>query len=68
MRRRGCSANIREKEFGMIYYTCMLLVIGVIATTLGLDGVGAVAVQIAAILFVVEMVIHLAMGRTVEVP
>ena len=52
----------------MIYYTGMLLLAGVIATILGLDGVGAVAVQIAAILFVVEMVIHLATGRTVEAP
>lgn len=50
----------------MIYYTCTLLLVGLIATILGLDGVGAAAVQIAAILFVVEMVIHLAMGRTVE--
>jgi uncharacterized membrane protein YtjA (UPF0391 family) len=50
----------------MIYYTCMLLLVGVIATILEWDGVGAVAVQIAAILFVVEMVIHLATGRTVE--
>lgn len=52
----------------MIYYTCLLLVVGVIAPMLGLAGVGAVAVQIAAILFVVEMVIHLATGRTVEAP
>jgi uncharacterized membrane protein YtjA (UPF0391 family) len=52
----------------MIYYTCMLLLVGVIAAILGLDGVGVVAVQIAAILFVVEMVIHLARERTVEAP
>lgn len=50
----------------MIYYTCLLLVVGLIAKILGLDGVGAVAVEVAAILFVVEMVIHLAMARTVE--
>ena len=50
----------------MIYYTGMLLLAGVIAAILGLGGVGAVAVQIAAILFVVEMVIHLARERTVE--
>ncbi len=52
----------------MIYYMCMLLVVGVMATILGLDGVGAAAVQIAAVLFVVEMVyelaIHLASRRT----
>jgi len=52
----------------MIYYMCMLLVVGVIATVLGLDGVGAVAVQIAAVLFVAELVyelvIHLIPRRT----
>lgn len=52
----------------MIYYTCMLLIVGLSATILGLDEVGAVAVQIAAILFMVEMVIHLATGRPVEAP
>jgi uncharacterized membrane protein YtjA (UPF0391 family) len=52
----------------MIYYACILLAVGVIATILGLDGVGAVAVQIAAGLFAAEMVIHLVTGRTVEAP
>jgi uncharacterized membrane protein YtjA (UPF0391 family) len=40
----------------MIYYTCWLLVVGVIATFLGLDGVGAVAIELAAVLFITEMV------------
>lgn len=44
----------------MIYYTCLLLVIGIMATILGLGGVGAAAVEIAAILFVAEMVYELA--------
>lgn len=59
---------IRKEELDMIYYTCMLLLIGLITVILGFDGVSAVAIQIAAILFVVEMVICLVTGRTVESP
>lgn len=47
--------NVRRKELKMIYYMCWLLVVGVMATVLGLDGVGAVAVELAAVLFVAEM-------------
>lgn len=39
----------------MIYYTCGLLVGGVIVTILGLDGVGAAAIELAAVLFAAEM-------------
>jgi uncharacterized membrane protein YtjA (UPF0391 family) len=39
----------------MIYYTCWLLVVGVMATVLGLDGVGAAAIELVAVLFVAEM-------------
>ena len=53
----------------MIYCTCLLLMLGVIAMALGLNGVGAAAVEIAAILFVAGMVYelatHLAAGRIV---
>jgi uncharacterized membrane protein YtjA (UPF0391 family) len=56
----------------MLDYTCTLLLVGLLAALLGLDGVGAVAVQMAGILFVTEMVwelvIHLAGGRTAEAP
>jgi len=57
---RGCTSNLRQKEREMIYCTCILLVIGIMATILGLGGVGAAAVEIAAILFVAEMVYELA--------
>jgi uncharacterized membrane protein YtjA (UPF0391 family) len=43
----------------MFYYTCLLLVIGVIATVLGLDGVGAVSIELAAVLFMAEMAFEL---------
>lgn len=56
----GCSADICQKERGMIYYTCLLLVIGIIVMILGWGGVGAAAVEIAAILFVVKMGYELA--------
>jgi uncharacterized membrane protein YtjA (UPF0391 family) len=56
----------------MVRYTFLLLLIGMVAALLGLDGVGAVAVQMAGILFVTEMawelVIHLAGERAAEVP
>lgn len=44
----------------MIYYTCLLLVIGIMAMILGWGRVGAAAVEFAAILFVVKMVYALA--------
>ena len=44
----------------MIYYTCLLLVIGMMATILGLDGVGAVSIELAAVLFMIEMAFELA--------
>ena len=45
----------------MIYYTCWLLVGGMIATVLGLDGLGAVAIELAAVLFIAEMLRELAL-------
>ncbi len=52
----------------MFYYACMLLLAGTVAALLGLGGVAAVAVELAAILFVVDMVIDLATGRRYETP
>ncbi len=43
----------------MIYYTCLLLMIGIMAMILGWSGMGAAAVEIAAILFVAQMVYEL---------
>lgn len=50
----------------MLYYALVFLVVGLIAGTLGLFGVAAVATQIAWILFlvgVVLLVVHLVTGR-----
>ena len=52
----------------MFYYACMLLLTGTVSALLGLGGVAAVAVELAAILFVVDMVVDLARGRTHETP
>ncbi|OGW68108.1 MAG: hypothetical protein A3H49_11910 [Nitrospirae bacterium RIFCSPLOWO2_02_FULL_62_14] len=65
---RSRTSVICEEELDMIYYTCMLVLVGLVTAILGFDGVSAVAIQIAAILFVVEMVMCLATGRTVEAP
>jgi uncharacterized membrane protein YtjA (UPF0391 family) len=54
------STNVRRKELKMIYYTCLLLAVGVMATVLGLDGVGAAAIELAAVLFMAEMAFELA--------
>lgn len=55
----------------MVYYTVMLLFVGLIAAFLGLAGVVEVAVQMAGVLFVIEMVlelvIHLTARRTGQV-
>jgi uncharacterized membrane protein YtjA (UPF0391 family) len=69
------SDNLRKsfywKEFDMLYYALMFLVVGVIAGALNLAGVAAVAVQISWILFLIGIVllaIHLFTNRSVRVP
>jgi uncharacterized membrane protein YtjA (UPF0391 family) len=50
----------------MLYYALMFLVVGLIASALGLFGVAAVATQISWILFVIGivlLVVHLARGH-----
>ena len=55
----------------MVYYTFVLLLVGLIAGFLGFAGVLEIAVQIAGVLFVTEMVlelvIHLREKRTGQV-
>jgi len=51
----------------MLYYALVFLVVGVIAGTLNLAGVSAVAVQISWILFMIGIVliaIHVVTGRS----
>ena len=65
------AASVRNsgKEFNMLYYALMFLVVGLIAGALNLAGVAAVATQISWILFligIVLLVIHLVTGRTVR--
>ena len=51
----------------MLYYALVFLIVGVIAGTLNLAGVSAVAVQISWVLFLVGIVlvaIHLITGRS----
>jgi uncharacterized membrane protein YtjA (UPF0391 family) len=58
------------KEFTMLYYALMFLVVGLIAGALNLAGVAAIATQISWVLFligIVLLVIHLVTGRTVRV-
>ncbi len=53
----------------MIYYALVLLIVGLVAGTLGLFGIAAIAGQISWILFligIVLLVIHLASGRGIQ--
>jgi len=59
-----------RKEWAMLYYALVFLVIGVIAGALNLAGVSAVAVQISWVLFLVGIVlvaIHVITGRSARV-
>jgi uncharacterized membrane protein YtjA (UPF0391 family) len=59
-----------EKEFDMLYYALMFLVVGLIAGALGLTGVAAVATEMTWILFVIGIVllaVHLVRGRRTQV-
>jgi uncharacterized membrane protein YtjA (UPF0391 family) len=54
----------------MLYYALAFLVIGLIAGALNIAGVGAIAIQISWILFLVGIilvVIHLVTGRSARV-
>jgi uncharacterized membrane protein YtjA (UPF0391 family) len=59
------------RVFDMVYYTITLLLVGLIAGVVGFTAVFEVAVQIAGVLFVIEMgielVIHLTERPTGEV-
>jgi len=66
------SKQIRNsgKEFNMLYYALVFLVVGLIAGALNVAGVAAIAIQISWVLFligIVLLVIHLVTGRTVRV-
>jgi len=59
-----------RKEWAMLYYALVFLVVGVIAGALNLAGVSAVAVQISWVLFLVGIVlvaIHVITGRSARV-
>jgi uncharacterized membrane protein YtjA (UPF0391 family) len=59
-----------RKEWAMLYYALVFLVVGVIAGALNLAGVSAVAVQISWILLLVGIVlvaIHVITGRSARV-
>jgi uncharacterized membrane protein YtjA (UPF0391 family) len=50
---------------GMLYYSLVFLIVGLIAAALGITGVAAVASQIAWVLFligIVLLVVHLVTG------
>jgi uncharacterized membrane protein YtjA (UPF0391 family) len=56
-----------RKEWAMLYYALVFLVVGVIAGALNLAGVSAVAVQISWVLFLIGIVlvaIHVVTGRS----
>lgn len=49
----------------MLYYSLMFLIVGLMAGALGINGVAAVAAQIAYVLFLISavlLVIHLVSG------
>lgn len=55
----------------MLYYALVFLIVGLIASALGLSGVAGVATQIAWILFLISLVflvLHLATGRRTRIP
>jgi uncharacterized membrane protein YtjA (UPF0391 family) len=59
--------EFHRKEWAMLYYALVFLVVGVIAGALNLAGVSAVAVQISWVLFLVGIVlvaIHVITGRS----
>jgi uncharacterized membrane protein YtjA (UPF0391 family) len=54
----------------MLYYSLVFLIVGLIAGTLGIYGVAAIASQIAWVLFLIGialLVIHLVTGRSTSV-
>jgi len=54
----------------MIYYALVFLIVGLVASALGLFGIAAIAGQISWVLFligIVLLVIHLASGRRVSI-
>ena len=58
---------VHRKEWAMLYYALVFLVVGVIAGALNLAGVSAVAVQISWVLFLVGIAlvaIHVITGRS----
>jgi uncharacterized membrane protein YtjA (UPF0391 family) len=66
---QGSSKLIKgwRKEFLMLYYALMFLVLGLVAAALGFAGIAGVATQISWVLFVVGVVlliIHLVLGRS----
>lgn len=52
--------TILQKEFNMLYYAVVFLVIALIAALFGFGGIAASAVGIAKILFVIFIVLALA--------
>ena len=55
------------REWSMLYYALLFLIVGIVAAVLGASGVAAVATQISWVLFVVGMLlllVHLLRGRT----
>jgi uncharacterized membrane protein YtjA (UPF0391 family) len=61
---------VHRKEWAMLYYALVFLVVGVIAGALNLAGVSAVAVQISSVLFLVGIAlvaIHVITGRSARV-
>jgi uncharacterized membrane protein YtjA (UPF0391 family) len=61
---------MHRKEFQMLYYALVFLLVGLVAGALGLAGIAAAASQISWILFLIGfalLVIHLVTGRTVRV-
>jgi len=58
--------EVLREELPMLYYALMFLVVGLIASALGLFGIAAIASQIAWVLFligVVLIVVHMIGGR-----
>jgi uncharacterized membrane protein YtjA (UPF0391 family) len=55
----------RRKEWTMLYYALVFLIVGLVAGALGIYGVAAIASQIAWVLFligIVLLVVHLVAG------
>jgi uncharacterized membrane protein YtjA (UPF0391 family) len=65
--RRGFASHQRKrrKEWTMLYYALVFLIVGLVAGALGIYGVAAIASQIAWVLFligIVLLVVHLVAG------